>query len=106
MIKGQLNIFDLDEKEDVIEKDFTKEQQDMIDKLKKKDWLEYSLYESGMLIFIVKEQVDIKVIPQEHLNKQYSIKDDYKSYFIKENGEIYCCGLGITRWDNPLKTIK
>lgn len=106
MIKGQLNIFDLDEKEDVIEKDFTKDQQDTIDKLKQKDWLEYSLYESGIVVFIVKGKVDIKVTPQEHINKQYSIKDDYKSYFIKENGEIDCCGLGITRWDNPLKTIK
>lgn len=105
MIDGQVSIFDLEEDE-IIKTEFTKEQQDTINKLKEKNWVEYSLYNNGMVIFVVKEQVNIKVIPQGNIEKEYTIRDNYKSYFIKENGEVDCCGLGITRWNDPIKTIK
>ncbi|MDU4910577.1 hypothetical protein [Clostridium baratii] len=105
MIDGQVSIFDLEEDE-IIKTEFTKEQQDTINKLKEKNWVEYSLYNNGMVIFVVKEQVNINVIPLENIEKEYTIRDNYKSYFIKENGEVDCCGLGITRWNDPIKTIK
>lgn len=105
MIDGQVSIFDLEENE-IIQTEFTKEQQNTIDKLKEKNWIEYSLYNNGMVIFVVKEQVNIKVIPLENIEKEYTIRDNYKSYFIKENGEVDCCGLGITRWKGPIKVIE
>lgn len=105
MIYGQVSIFDLEDDE-IIQTEFTKEQQDTIEKLKEKNWIEYSLYDNGMVIFIVKEQVNINVIPLENIEKEYTIRNNYKSYFIKENGEIDCCGLGVTRWNDPIKTIK
>ncbi|MGG7160216.1 hypothetical protein [Clostridium baratii] len=105
MIDGQVSIFDLEEDE-TIQTEFTKEQQDTIEKLKEKNWIEYSLYDNGMVIFIVKEQVNINVIPLENIEKEYTIRNNYKSYFIKANGKVDCCGLGITRWNNPIKTIK
>lgn len=105
MIDGQVSIFDLEEDE-IIQTEFTKEQQDTIEKLKEKNWIEYSLYNNGMVIFVVKEQVNINVIPLENIEKEYTIRDNYKSYFIKENGEIDCCGIGITRWNDPIKVIK
>lgn len=105
MIDGQVSIFDLEEDE-IIQTEFTKEQQDTIDKLKEKNWIEYSLYNNGMVIFVVKEQVNINIILLEDIEKEYTIRDNYKSYFIKENGEVDCCGLGITRWNDPIKTIK
>ncbi|WP_317411743.1 hypothetical protein [Clostridium baratii] len=105
MIDGQVSIFDLEEDE-IIQTEFTKEQQYTIEKLKEKNWIEYSLYDNGMVIFIVKEQVNINVIPLENIEKEYTIRDNYKSYFIKENGEVDCCGLGITRWKDPIKVIE
>lgn len=105
MIDGQVSIFDLEEDE-IIQTEFTKEQQDTIDKLKEKNWIEYSLYDNGIVIFIVKEQVNINVIPQGNVEQEYTIRDNYKSYFIKENGEIDCCGVGITRWNDPIKVIE
>ncbi|BFK81297.1 hypothetical protein I3900191A7_14420 [Clostridium baratii] len=105
MIDGQVSIFDLEEDE-TTQAEFTKEQQDTIEKLKEKNWIEYSLYNNGMVVFIVKEPVSIKVIPQGNVEQEYTIKDNYKSYFIKENGEIDCYGLGITRWNNPIKVIE
>ncbi|WP_394883041.1 hypothetical protein [Clostridium baratii] len=105
MIDGQVSIFDLEE-DKIIQTEFTKEQQDTIDKLKEKNWIEYSLYDNGMTIVIVKEQVNINVIPQGNVEQEYTIKDDYKSYFIQENGEIDCYGLGITRWNDPIKVIE
>lgn len=104
MIDGQVSIFDLEEDE-IIQTEFTREQQNTIERLKKKNWIEYSLYDNGIVIFIVKEQVNINVIPQGNVEQEYTIKDDYKSYFIKENGEIDCYGLGITRWNDPIKVI-
>ncbi|OPF51530.1 hypothetical protein BH721_01445 [Clostridium baratii] len=104
MIDGQVSIFDLEEDE-IIQTEFTREQQNTIERLKKKNWIEYSLYDNGMAIVIVKEPVNINVIPQGNVEQEYTIKDDYKSYFIKENGEIDCYGLGITRWNDPIKVI-
>lgn len=105
MIDGQVSIFDLEEDE-IIQTKFTKEQQETIEKLKERNWIEYSLYDNGMAIVIVKEPVNINVIPQGNVEQEYTIRDNYKSYFIKENGEIDCYGLGITRWNDPIKTIK
>lgn len=105
MIDGQVSIFDLEEDE-IIQIEFTKEQQDTIDKLKEKNWIEYSLYDNGMSICIVEEPVNIKIIPQGNVEQEYTIKDNYKSYFIKENGQVDCLGLGITRWSNPIMVIK
>lgn len=105
MIDGQVSIFDLEEDE-ITQTEFTREQQNTIERLKKKNWIEYSLYDNGMAIVIVKEQVNINVIPLDNIEKEYTIKDNYKSYFIKENGEVDCFGLGITRWNDPIKTIK
>ena len=89
MIDGQVSIFDLEEDE-IIQIEFTKEQQDTIDKLKQKNWIEYSLYDNGMSICIVEEPVNIKIIPQGNVEQEYTIRDDYKSYFIQENGEVDC----------------
>lgn len=105
MIDRQVSIFDLEEDE-IIQTEFTKEQKDTIEKLKEKNWIEYSLYDNGIVIFVVEEQVNINVIPLENIEKEYTIRDNYKSYFIKENGEIDCCGVGTTRWNGPIKTIK
>lgn len=105
MIDGQVSIFDLEEDE-IIQIEFTKEQQITIEKLKEKNWIEYSLYNNGMAICIVEEPVNIKIIPQGNVEQEYTIRDNYKSYFIKESGEIDCCGVGITRWNDPIKTIK
>lgn len=87
ILKGQMSIFDI-EKDEERNLDFTKEQQKTIEKLKKKNWVEYSLYDNGMAIVIVKEPVNINVVPLENMERKYTIKDNYKSYFIKENGEI------------------
>lgn len=105
MIDGQVSIFDLKE-DKIIQTEFTKEQKDTIEKLKEKNWIEYSLYDNGIVIFVVKEQVNINVIPQGNIEGKYIIRDNYKSYFIKENGEVDCYGLGITRWNNPIKVIE
>lgn len=104
ILNGQMSIFDLEEKEE-IKIDITKEQQDIIDKLKEKDWIEYSLYDNGIVVFLVKEPVNIKVVPLGDVEKEYTIKDKYKSYFIKENGETDC-SFGLTRWNDPIKNIK
>lgn len=105
-IEGQASIFDLvQESKEEIKIDFTKEQIETIENLKKeKEWIEYSLYKSGTVIFITKEN-KINVIPQGDISKAFYIKDRYRSYFIKKNGEVDVIGVGITRWDNPVKTI-
>ncbi|BDS17330.1 hypothetical protein JUM001_15640 [Clostridium perfringens] len=103
-IEGQASIFDLvQEPKEEIKIDFTIEQLKTIENLKK-EWIEYSLYKDGTVIFITKED-KIKVIPQEDINKAFYIKDRYRSYFIKKNGEVDVIGIGITRWKNPVKTI-
>lgn len=105
-IEGQASIFDLvQEPKEEIKIDFTIEQIETIEKLKKeKEWIEYSLYKSGTVIFITKED-KISVIPQEDISKVFYIKDRYRSYFLKVNGEIDVIGIGITKWENPVKTI-
>lgn len=94
-IEGQASIFDLvQEPKEEIKIDFTKEQLEIIEKLKKeKEWSEYSLYGSGKVLLITIE------------NKAYKVNDRNRTYFINTNGEISVIGIGITRWENPVKTI-
>lgn len=105
-VEDQTSIFDLNqEPKEEITIEFTKGQLKIIEKLKKeKDWIKYSLYKRGTVIFITKED-NIKVIPQRDISKVFYIKDRYRSYFIKKNGEIDVIGIGITSWKNPVKTI-
>lgn len=105
-IEGQASIFDLiQEPKEEIKIEFTKNQLETIEKLKKeKEWIEYSLYKSGTVIFITKEE-KIRVIPHGDINETFYIKDRYRSYFLKVNGEIDVIGIGITRWKNPVETI-
>lgn len=93
-IDGQASIFDLvQEPKEEIKIDFTMEQLETIEKLKKeKEWIEYSLYGSGKVLLIKIE------------SKVYKINDRYRTYFINTNGEIDI-GIGITRWENPVKII-
>lgn len=94
-IEGQASIFDLvQDPEEEIKIDFTKEQLETTEKLKKeKEWIEYSLYGSGKVLLITIE------------SKVYKVNDRNRTYFINTNGEIDVIGIGITRWDNPVKTI-
>lgn len=94
-IDGQASIFDLvQEPKEEIKIDFTKEQLETIEKLKKeKEWSEYSLYGSGKVLLITIE------------SKVYKVNDRNRTYFINTNGEIDVIGIGITRWENPVKTI-
>lgn len=56
-IEGQITAFDLVEnQEEEVKVNFTKEQLETIEKLKEEtEWIEYSLYKSGMVIFITRE---------------------------------------------------
>ncbi|HFD2049647.1 TPA: hypothetical protein ACF2DE_000311 [Clostridium perfringens] len=94
-IEGQASIFDLvQEPKKEIKIDFTMEQLEIIEKLKKeKEWIEYSLYGSGKVLLITIE------------SKVYKVNDRNRTYFINTNGEISVIGIGITRWENPVKTI-
>ena len=94
-IDGQASIFDLiQEPKEEIKIDFTMEQLETIENLKKeKEWIEYSLYGSGKVLLITIE------------SKVYKVNDRYRTYFINTNGEISVIGIGITRWENPVKTI-
>ncbi|EJT6340382.1 hypothetical protein N2W42_001129 [Clostridium perfringens] len=105
-IEGQITAFDLVEnQEEEVKVNFTKEQLETIEKLKEEtEWIEYSLYKSGMVIFITKEN-KIKVIPQRNITSIFYIKDRYRSYFLKTNGEVDSIGIGITKWKNPVETI-
>lgn len=105
-IEGQITAFDLVEsQEEEVKVDFTKEQLETIEKLKEEtEWIEYSLYKSGTVIFITKEN-KIKVIPQRSITAIFYIKDRYRSYFLKANGEVDRIGIGITKWKNPVETI-
>lgn len=95
-IEGQITAFDLVEnQEEEVKVNFTKEQLETIEKLKEEtEWIEYSLYKSGMVIFITRE-----------ILHQFYIKDRYRSYFLKTNGEVDRIGIGITKWKNPVETI-
>lgn len=105
-IEGQITAFDLVEsQEEEVKVDFTKEQLETIEKLKEEtEWIEYSLYKSGTVIFITKEN-KIKVIPQRSIAAIFYIKDRYRSYFLKVNGEVDRIGIGITKWKNPVEII-
>ncbi|MDH2334587.1 hypothetical protein [Clostridium perfringens] len=105
-IEGQITAFDLVEsQEEEVKVDFTKEQLETIEKLKEEtEWIEYSLYKSGTVIFITKEN-KIKVIPQRSITAIFYIKDRYRSYFLKVNGEVDRIGIGITKWKNPVEII-
>ena len=105
-IEGQITAFDLVEnQEEEVKVNFTKEQLETIEKLKEEtEWIEYSLYKSGMVIFITKEN-KIKVISQRNITSIFYIKDRYRSYFLKANGEVDSIGIGITKWKNPVKTM-
>lgn len=94
-IDGQASIFDLiQEPKEEIKIDFTMEQLETIENLKKeKEWIEYSLYGSGKVLLITIE------------SKVYKVNDRNRTYFINTNGEISVIGIGITRWENPVKTI-
>lgn len=98
-IEDQASIFDLDqEAKEKIKIDFTREQLETIENLKKeKEWIEYSLYKSGTVIFITKED--------RFISEAIYIKDRHRSYFIKKTGEVNTIGIGITKWENPVKTI-
>lgn len=105
-VEDQASIFDLDQEPNEENKiDFTTEQLEIIENLKKeKEWIEYSLYSSGKVLFITIEN-RLKVIPQGDESKSYYIKDRYRTYCINANGEKEWIGIGITRWKNPVKTI-
>ncbi|NGT65641.1 hypothetical protein G6Z16_01875 [Clostridium perfringens] len=94
-IEGQASIFDLvQEPKEEIKIEFTKDQLETIEKLKKeKEWIEYSLYGSGKVLLITIE------------SKVYKVNDRNRTYFINTNGEIGVIGIGITRWKNSVKTI-
>lgn len=94
-IEGQASIFDLvEEPKEEIKIEFTKDELETIEKLKKeKEWIEYSLYCSGKVLLITRE------------SKVYKVNDRNRTYFINTNGEIGVIGIGITRWENPVKTI-
>lgn len=97
-IEGQASIFDVvQEPKEEIKIDFTREQLETIENLKEKEWIEYSLYKSGTVIFITKED--------GFISEAIYIKDSHRSYFIKKNGEVNTIGIGITKWENPVKTI-
>ncbi|MDM0922520.1 hypothetical protein QTI76_05030 [Clostridium perfringens] len=106
VLEGQITAFDLVEsQEEEVKVNFTKEQLETIEKLKEEtEWIEYSLYKSGMVIFITKEN-KIKVIPQRNITAIFYIKDRYRSYFLKANGEVDRIGIGITKWKNPVEII-
>ncbi|MDU7110690.1 MAG: hypothetical protein E6303_07780, partial [Clostridium perfringens] len=91
---GQITAFDLVEnQEEEVKVNFTKEQLETIEKLKEEtEWIEYSLYKSGMVIFITKEN-KIKVISQRNITSIFYIKDRYRSYFLKANGEVDSIGI-------------
>lgn len=95
----------VESQEEEVKVDFTKEQLETIEKLKEEtEWIEYSLYKSGTVIFITKEN-KIKVIPQRSITAIFYIKDRYRSYFLKVNGEVDRIGIGITKWKNPVEII-
>lgn len=114
VLQGQIDAFDflgdikkeiVQEEKKVIRKKKSSKSFETIEKLKEEtEWIEYSLYKSGMVIFITKEN-KIKVIPQRNITAMFYIKDRYRSYFLKANGEVDRIGIGITKWKNPVETI-
>lgn len=107
VLEGQITAFELvevEEKEAI--SNFTDGQLKTIEQLKsEKDWIEYSLYESGRVILITKEN-NIKIIPQADTTKKFTFKERYRSYMISLDGNIELIGIGITNWNDPVKTVK
>lgn len=105
-IEGQASIFDLvQDPEEEIKIDFTKEQLEVIERLKREaDWMGYSLYSSGQVLFTEKKDIKSKVVPMGEENKKYYLKSQYITSCISASGESVCW-LGKDKWDNPVKTI-
>lgn len=106
ILKGQVSIFDLTqdhEKENKV--GFTKEQLEVIEKLKRKtDWIEYNLYESGKVLFIEKKDINSKVVPMGDEEKTFYLRAQYLTHCIDREAKIICW-LGKDKWDNPVKSI-
>lgn len=105
-IEGQASIFDLvQDPEEEIKIDFTKEQLEVIERLKREaDWMGYSLYSSGQVLFTEKKDIKSKVVPMGEENKKYYLKSQYLTSCISASGESVCW-LGKDKWANPVKTI-
>ena len=107
VLEGQITAFELfeDEKEEAIG-NFTDGQLKTIEQLKtEKEWVEYSLYGSGRAILITKEN-NIKIVPQTDITKKFTFKERYRSYIISLDGNIELIGIGVTKWNDPVKTVK
>ncbi len=105
-IEGQITAFDLVEsQEEEVKVEFTKEQLEVIEKLKREaEWVEYSLYSSGQVLFTEKRDIKSKVVPMGEENKKYYLKAQYLTSCISSSGESVCW-LGKDKWANPVKTI-
>ncbi len=107
VLEGQITAFELfeDEKEEAIS-NFTDGQLKTIEQLKtEKEWVEYSLYGSGRAILITKEN-NIKIVPQADTTKKFTFKERHRSYIISLDGNIELIGIGVTKWNDPVKTVK
>lgn len=73
VLEGQVSAFDLvQDQEEEIKIDFTKEQLEVIERLKREaDWMGYSLYSSGQVLFTEKKDIKSKVVPMGEENKKY-----------------------------------
>ena len=92
--------------EEIIIKEINENQEKTLMNLKEnKEWIQIDLYKGGNVILIVREDVEMKVIPQGHIEKEFILENKNKSYFLNNNGEIIAIGLGITKWNDPIKTI-
>lgn len=107
VLEGQITAFELVEVEEKeVISNFTDGQLKTIEQLKsEKDWIEYSLYGSGRAILITKEN-NIKIIPRGDTTKKFTFREKHRSYIISLDGSIYLIGIGITKWNDPIKTIK
>ncbi len=105
-IEGQITAFDLVEsQEEEVKVEFTKEQLEVIEKLKREaEWVEYSLYSSGQVLFTEKRDIKSKVVPMGEENKKYYLKAQCLTSCISASGESVCW-LGKDKWANPVKTI-
>lgn len=104
VLEGQVSIFD-SQQDQLKEVDFTKEQLEVIEKLKRKtDWMGYSLYSSGQVLFTEKKDIKSKVVPMGDESKSYYLRASYLTNCIDINGEVISW-LGKTKWEDPVKSI-